>query len=141
MKIILFFVTLTALFVTGCNKNKIHPVPDIPFDMTIDINLPSYNALIGVGSYAYVNGGSRGVIVYRRNIDEFVAFDRHSPVDLDGTCPEPLYPDPDNFLMLIDSCGPAKFSLFDGSPVEGSEFGLRQYQTIYNGTNLLRIYN
>jgi hypothetical protein len=141
MKIILFFVTLTALFVTGCNKNKIHPVPDIPFDMTIDINLPSYNALIGVGSYAYVNGGSRGIIVYRRNIDEFVAFDRHSPVDLDGTCPEPLYPDPDNFLMLIDSCGPAKFSLFDGSPVEGSEFGLRQYQTIYNGTNLLRIYN
>ena len=141
MKIILFFVTLTALLVTGCNKNKIHPVPDIPFDMTIDINLPSYNALIGVGSYAYVNGGSRGIIVYRRNIDEFVAFDRHSPVDLDGTCPEPLYPDPDNFLMLIDSCGPAKFSLFDGSPVEGSEFGLRQYQTIYNGTNLLRIYN
>ncbi len=127
--------------VSGCNKNKIHPVPDIPFDITIDINLPSYNALIGVGSYAYVNGGSRGIIVYRRNIDEFVAFDRHSPVDVDGSCPEPLYPDLDNFLMLIDSCGPAKFSLFDGSPVEGSEFGLRQYQTIYNGTNLLRIYN
>jgi hypothetical protein len=141
MKVILFLITLSSIFVSGCNKNKIHPVPDIPFDITIDINLPSYNALIGVGSYAYVNGGSRGIIVYRRNIDEFVAFDRHSPVDVDGSCPEPLYPDPDNFLMLIDSCGPAKFSLFDGSPVEGSEFGLRQYQTIYNGTNLLRIYN
>ncbi len=141
MKVTLFFITLTCFLVNGCNKNKIHPVPDIPFDITIDINLPSYNALIGVGSYAFVNGGSRGIIVYRRNIDEFVAFDRHSPVDLNGTCPEPLYPDPDNFLMLIDSCGPAKFSLFDGSPVEGSEFGLRQYQTIYNGTNLVRIYN
>lgn len=141
MKVILFLITLSCILVSGCNKNKIHPVPDIPFDITIDINLPSYNALIGVGSYAYVNGGSRGIIVYRRNIDEFVAFDRHSPVDVDGSCPEPLYPDPDNFLMLIDSCGPAKFSLFDGSPVEGSEFGLRQYQTIYNGTNLLRIYN
>jgi hypothetical protein len=134
-------ITLSCVLVSGCNKNKIHPVPNIPFDITIDINLPSYNALIGVGSYAYLNGGSRGIIVYRRNIDEFVAFDRHSPVDADGSCPEPLYPDPDNFLMLIDSCGPAKFSLFDGSPVEGSEFGLRQYQTIYNGTNLLRIYN
>jgi hypothetical protein len=141
MKVILFLITLSCVLVSGCNKNKIHPVPNIPFDITIDINLPSYNALIGVGSYAYVNGGSRGIIVYRRNIDEFVAFDRHSPVDADGSCPEPLYPDPDNFLMLIDSCGPAKFSLFDGSPVEGSEFGLRQYQTIYNGTNLLRIYN
>ncbi len=141
MKVTLFLITISCFLFYGCNKNKLHPVPNIPFDITIDINLPSYNALIGVGSYAYANGGSRGIIVYRRNIDEFVAFDRHSPVDINGTCPEPLYPDPDNFLMLIDSCGPAKFSLFDGSPVEGSEFGLRQYQTIFNGTNLLRIYN
>lgn len=133
---LMFFGTLA-----GCKKNKIHPVPDIPFDITIDINLPSYNALIGVGGYAYVNGGSRGLIVYRRSIEEFVAFDRHSPADPDAVCPEPLYPDPDNFLVLVDSCSNATFSLYDGSPISGSEFGLRQYQTSYNGSNLVRIYN
>ncbi len=130
-----------VLLLSSCKKNKNHPVPSIPFDLTIDINLPSYNTLIGVGTWAYVNGGSRGIIVYRRSIDEFVAFDRHSPADPDALCLEPLFPDPDNFLTLIDSCSTARYSLYDGSPIQDSEFGLRQYQTSYNGTNLVRIYN
>ncbi len=136
----ILFLSL-VLLLSSCRKNKNHPVPSIPFDITIDINLPSYNALIGVGTWAYVNGGSRGIIIYRRSIDEFVAFDRHSPVDPDALCPESLYPDTDNFLTLIDSCSTARYSLYDGSPIQDSEFGLRQYQTSYNGTNLVRIYN
>lgn len=141
MKLRFIFFVLFAVLITACNKNKNHPVPSVPFDVTIDINLPSYNALIGVGGWTYVNVGSRGVIVYRRALDEFVAFDRHSPADPEGDCPQPLYPDPDNFLQLVDSCSGARFSLYDGSPISGSEFGLRMYQTVYNGTNLVRIYN
>lgn len=139
LRFILFFILLIAVY--ACKKNKMHPVPSIPFDVTIDINLPSYNALIGVGTWAYVTGGSRGIIVYRRSLDEFVAFDRHSPEDPGGDCSLPLYPDTNNFLQLNDSCSGAAFSLYDGSPIKGSEYGLRQYQTVYNGTNLLRIYN
>ena len=139
IQLILFFALFFAL--SACNKNAKHPVPSIPFDVTIDINLPSYNALIGVGGWAYLNGGSRGIIVYRRSIDEFVAFDRHSPVDLEGSCERPLFPTADNFLELKDSCSNARFSLYDGSPISGSDFGLRQYQTVYNGTDLVRVYN
>ena len=128
-------------FLFGCGKNRQNPVPNIPLDITIDINLPSYNALQGVGSYSYVTGGSRGIIVYRKSLGEFVAFDRHSPADPNGTCPQPLYPDNANFLQLKDSCNNATFSLYDGSPISNSEFGLRQYATQFNGTNLLRIYN
>lgn len=137
----LLFILFFTLILIGCNKNNNHPVPNIAFDMTIDINLPSYNALISVGTWAFVTGGSRGIIVYRRSIDEFVAFDRHSPEDPDGICPQPLFPDPDNFLTLDDTCSAATFSLYDGSPISGSDYGLRQYQTSYNGTNLVRIYN
>ena len=136
---ILFIIVL--LIVVSCRKNKNNPIPNIPFDITININLPAYSALSGVGGYAYVAGGSKGIIVYRRSLDEFVSFDRHSPVDLDGNCPEPLYPDSQNFLILIDSCFDAKFSLYDGSPIAGSDYGLRAYQTTFNGTDLLRIFN
>jgi hypothetical protein len=139
LRLILFF-SLSLLFI-ACNKNKRNPVPSIPFDITIDINLPSYNALISVGTYAYVNGGSRGIIVYRRSIDEFIAFDRHSPADPEGTCFLPLVPDQNNFLVLKDTCNNATFSLYDGSPMTNSEYGLRQYATQFNGSNLLRIYN
>lgn len=138
---IVFLLLMSVLFSVGCNKTKNNPIPNIPFDITIDINLPSYIGLTGVGGWAYVNGGSKGIIVYRRSMDEFVAFDRHSPADVNGTCAQPLYPDSNNFLQLNDDCNNAKFSLYDGSPISGSDFGLRMYQTIYNGSNQLRIYN
>ncbi|MDG1842140.1 MAG: hypothetical protein P8I93_07320 [Crocinitomicaceae bacterium] len=141
MKIIVFLLCSFLLLSGSCIKTPNHPVPYIPFDITIDLNLPSYSPLNGVGSWAYVNGGSKGIIVYRRSIDEFIAFDRHSPADPDGTCAYPLFPDSQNFLLLKDSCSSAVFSLYDGSPISGSSFGLRQYATSYNGSNQVRIYN
>lgn len=142
MKIPFIFsiVLVFLLSSSSCNKNKLHPVPSIPFDITIDINLPTYSNLTGVGGYAFVTGGSKGIIVYRRSTTEFVAFDRHSPAN-DGECNEPLIPNEDNFLELDDQCGDAKFSLFDGSPIANSEFGLRMYTTFFDGTSSLRIYN
>jgi hypothetical protein len=134
-------LSFTLILLSGCIKYNQTPVPNIPFDITIDLNLPSYDALNGTGGWAYVNGGSRGIIVYRRAIDEFVAFDRHSPADEEGSCSQPLFPTIDNFLILKDTCYNATFSLYDGSPMSGSDFPLRQYQVNYNGSNLLRIYN
>lgn len=141
MNIRLFLFIVTFFLFGGCIKYNQTPVPSIPFDITIDLNLPSYNVLNGTGGWAYVNGGSRGIIVYRRSLDEFVAFDRHSPADVDGNCSLPLFPTTDNFLILKDTCNNATFSLYDGSPMTGSDFGLRQYRITYNGGNLLRIYN
>jgi len=141
MKIHVILLIISLILTGSCKKNNSNPVPNIPFDISIDINLPSYSSLISVGSWAYVSGGSRGIIVYRKAIDQFVAFDRHSPADPEGVCPNPLYPDKVNYLTLIDSCSSARFSLYDGSPIKGCEFGLRQYQTIFDGSHLLRIYN
>lgn len=140
LRFILSVAILTG-FITGCQKHSNNPVPNIPFDITINLTLPTYSDLMGVGGYAFVNGGSKGIIVYRRGVDEFVAFDRHSPADVDGTCAQPLTPDTSNYLILNDVCNSASFSLYDGSPISGSEFGLRQYVTQWNGNESLRIYN
>lgn len=141
MKSLFYLCLATLLLSAKCNNQDQHPVPFVPVDVTIDIQLPSYSNLQGVGGWTYLNGGSRGIVVYRKGIDDFIAFDRHSPADIDGTCPNPLYPDTQNFLQLKDSCNNAVFSLYDGSPVSNSIFGLRQYATQFNGNNLLRVYN
>ena len=141
MRTLLIFCFGVLLLSSKCNNQNQNPVPFVPVDVTIDIQLPSYSNLQGVGGWTYLNGGSRGIIVYRKGIDEFVAFDRHSPADISGTCHLPLYPDSQNFLQLKDSCNNAVFSLYDGSPVSNSIYGLRQYATQFNGNNLLRVYN
>lgn len=142
MKVLFIFLLTITAFVSSCGKNRNNPVPNIPFDYNINLTLPSYSDLMGVGGWCYVYGGSKGIIVYRRGVDDFVAFDRHSPADENGDCATPLYPDVDNnYLQLLDDCNDAIFSLYDGSPIQNSEYGLRQYQTAWNGNESLRIYN
>jgi hypothetical protein len=140
MKLGIIFLIGISTFIFSCRKSTNHPIPSIPFDITINTSLPSYNSLQGVGGWTYVTGGVQGIVVYRKSSDEFVAFDRQSPVQ-QTTCKKPLTTNTDNFLQLDDSCSNAKFSLFDGSPISGSEFGLRQYQTQWNGSSTLRIFN
>ena len=141
MKVRILLIISLFLMSVSCGDQQTHPVPYVPFNQTIDLNLPSYFSLAGVGGWAYVNGGSRGIIVYRRALDEFIAFDRHSPADVNASCPSPLFPDADNFLILKDTCNSATFSLYDGSPISGSQYGLVQYATTFNGNNLVNIFN
>ncbi len=140
MKLGIIFLMGILPFIFSCKKSSYHPVPSVPFDITINLSLPSYISLQGVGGWAYVTGGVQGIVVYRKSSDEFVAFDRKSPIT-SSECTKPLTTNPDNFLQLEDSCTNAKFSLFDGSPISGSEFGLRRYQTQWNGSSILRIFN
>ncbi len=136
------FFFLVIFFGLSCTKNTTtNPIPSIPFDVTIHLELPSYSSLQGVGGACYYdNCGAQGIVIYRKSMDEFVAFDRQSPAST-VKCAFPLVMDKLNMLQLNDSCTGAKFSLYDGSIVSGSNFGLRQYQTSWNGSNLLRIYN
>ncbi|PKR79594.1 hypothetical protein CW751_14345 [Brumimicrobium salinarum] len=138
---ILFITMILALF--GCNKNKQHPVPYFSFDANVNMTLPSYSDLQGVGGWAYVSGiGSKGVVIYRQSQQNFVAFDRHSPAEGSLDCEKGLTTDEDNFLVLNDPCSDVQFSLYDGSVLSGdSKWGLRAYLVDYNGGNVLRIYN
>jgi hypothetical protein len=117
-------------------------VPDIPFNINIDINLPTYSGLQSIGGATYIdNIGIKGIVIYRRSMDEFVAFDRMSTAAGGDTC-SPLFIDPDNLLILLDPCTPSTFSLFDGSLITGpAEWGLRSYRVVFNGMSVLNIQN
>lgn len=138
--ILIIFLFLTLF---GCSKNGQHPVPYYSFDANVNLTLPSYIDLQGVGGWAYVSGiGSKGVIVYRQSMQNFVAFDRHSPADEGFDCETGLTPDSNNFLILNDPCSNAQFSLYDGSIIGGdTEWGLRAYEVEYYGGQYIRIFN
>lgn len=125
----------------SCRKNRVHPVPSIAFEIQVDMNLPTYQELNNVGGWAYVSGGIKGIIIYRQSVEVFVAWERMSPEDPDMTCASGLVADSTNFLQLNDPCSDAVFSLYDGSPIANSSWGLRKYQAEWSGSNLLRVYN
>lgn len=130
------------ILVLGCQSERNHPVPNVAVSAQINILLPSYSNLSSPGGYAYLdNYGVKGIVIYRRTINEFIAFDRMSTAEGGDVC-GPVEVDPNNFLFLNDQCSDAVYSLLDGTVVSGNaQYALRQYQVSYDGFSILTILN
>lgn len=130
---------IAAVLAVGCAKDKQTGVPPVSLDITINTNLPEYIDLQAPGGWVYLTGGSLGLIVYRKNQDEFVALDRHCPYQPENLCR--VFVQQDNITALDTACCHSGFLLTDGSVFNGpSSFSLKQYHTLFNGSTL-RIYN
>jgi nitrite reductase/ring-hydroxylating ferredoxin subunit len=131
---------ILLLIVTSFKQCKEHenPVPITNVNITIDLNDANYNDFVP-GSYKYITGGVSGIVLYRKNFNEFSALERTCPYEADyGTR---VTVDTDNDLFLLcDSCE-SRFYIEDGSLLGGpSEYPLRTYKTSYDG-RFLYIYN
>ena len=136
----IFFVASMAIFAVSCNSKPENPnSPEINLNFVIYPNSIEFQELNAVGGWMYVTAPlpSYGIIVYRYHVDEFRAYERMAPN-------EP-YACPNNRLIVqlpyvVDTCLDYKYSILDGSIIEGTGYPLTQYFTQYDGT-ALRIYN
>lgn len=130
---------LCALFTNSCKEEK-YPIPNVPVNISINLDLPAYQPLNSPGGFAYVNGGSRGIVVYR-DFSEFTALDRHSTYNSDDPCAV-VKVNPDNMFELIDTCSGSRFSIVNGAVIEGpAKFGLRRYTASWDGAYTVHIFN
>lgn len=125
----LIFVFFAVFILHSCVKDSVHPVPTVPVDFLISVDSPQFVELNSVHGWASFSGGVSGIIIFRRSIDEFAAFDQacpHHPFDRCGRITRVDSP--------IASCGccNSNFLLFDGSVISGpSRFPLKQYRTSF----------
>lgn len=124
---------------TGCKKERTVEVPLVNVDISINVNLPAYNALAVTGGWVYLTGGSQGILVYRSGADSFTALDRHCTYHPEELCRVTV--DASEVVARDTACCHSAFLLMDGSVVNGpAVFGLKRYNTTFNGT-ILRIFN
>ena len=142
---ITYILYVSAIFtvcmsIFSCSKNdKGELIPTVPVNLTIYLSLPQYSSLNSIGNTVEITGGYKGIVVYRRSLDEFVAFDL--------ACPH----DPNEGKLAIDSSGVttvhatcnSKFSLYDGSKIAGpSTRPMKRYNADYSSNdNAVFIYN
>lgn len=135
--VFLFVLMLCSFF--SCKRDN-NLVPDVLVDIQVNINNPGYYQLQAIGGWMYFDGGSRGIIVYRKSLDEFLAFDRHCTYNVNDACGKVVV-DGSN-IIAEDACCGSKFILTDGSVQQGpATFALKAYQTYYDGQGILRVYN
>lgn len=130
MKFLVIFTALILMPVMhSCVKDTLHPVPSVFVDFVINIESAQIIELNAIHGYGLFSGGFSGIIIFRRAIDEFAAFDM--------ACPHHPF-DPCGRITQVDTpiarcvCCNSGFLLFDGSVVSGpSRFPLKQYRTSF----------
>jgi len=129
------------VFLPGCKDDNQEQVPNVLVDIQVNINNPGYINLQATGGWMYFDGGSRGIIVYRKSTDEFIAMDRHCPYQPSNSCGQVKVDSASNVIAIDDCCG-SRFLMTDGSVNQGpATMNLKIYQTYYDGAGILRIYN
>ncbi|MCC7302214.1 MAG: hypothetical protein IT233_06210 [Bacteroidia bacterium] len=127
---------IVPLLLLSCRREK----PSIPYiyvDFYVNITDPNFSALNAVSGYVYVTGGSKGIILYRKGANEFMAYDRHCPYDPDASCSRCVV-ETSGLLVKDDCCG-SVYLITDGSPSSGpgtSSDPLLQYHTTFDGMNI-----
>lgn len=122
---ILFF---SFLLFSSCSKDKESTVPSVPVNIRISLDNPAYSQLNSVGGSVLLEGGNRGIIVYRRGQSEFSAIERTCSYQSTDTC---AYVSMDSAISTVGcQCCGSRFQLLDGAPIKGpANASLRLYQT------------
>ena len=136
--ILLSLALLSVLLFPKCNQNDPTGIPYVPVDVVINVQNPQYFNLQVVTGWEYVNGGSRGLIVYRYGLNEFKVFDRHSTFEPANGCQVSV--DSSN-VIAQDPCSESRWSIVDGTVLNGpAGLPLQPYSNSFDGT-YLHIFN
>ena len=129
LKIILIITVLI-----GCKRNQ-QQIRNVPVNITIYPSTPAYFNLSVPGGWVYINGGVKGIIVYKKSNDEFLAYERCSTYEPENECAVNV--DTTNNVILIDPCSNSRFLITDGSVQQGPAFqSLKKYFTSWDGNAL-----
>jgi len=137
---LMFSIILINIFLTSCGDKEQHPIPNVAVSLIINLDLPAYQSLNTVGGWVYVQGGSKGIVVYR-GFDSFTALDRHSTYDAAADC-SIVSVDSLNFFVLNDGCSASQYNIMDGVVTKGpAKWGLKPYATSWDGQHSVIITN
>ncbi|MDR1346312.1 MAG: hypothetical protein LBK03_06385 [Bacteroidales bacterium] len=133
-------IILLLLFLSnGCHDQTHQTIPNTRVDFSIYPNSVQYADLTHYGGHIYLTGGVCGIVIYRVNEYDFVAYDRACSYDWQDNTAR-LEVDESGLLLVHKSCG-STFNILDGSVVRGpATYPLKRYRSYFDGM-MLRIYN
>jgi hypothetical protein len=129
-------IVLGVMIVFSCKKEEQPPeIPYVYVNFSLDPNSTQYINLNPVNGWETVSGGYNGILIFRKSVSEFTAFERACPYDPLKTGAQ-VRVDQSGITCYCPICG-SKFIMVDGTPYEGpSRYSLKQYTTVYDGAIL-----
>ena len=130
-------LALFCLLFFSCQKEEDY-IQNVVVDINLNLTLPGFSDLQTVGNSVFINGGVKGIIVYRQGFDSYKTYDRNCSFEPSLSCARI---DSVNSSIAICKCCNSKFLLSDGTPFDGPALlPLKQYQNNLS-EDFLYIYN
>lgn len=129
-------IIICTVSLSNCRRRDTqHFVPNVQVNRNISTNLPQYNDLNFINGWVYLDGGYNGLLAFRANLEEVKVYDRQAPYNVIDQCR--IYVDTNNSNIAIDTCSGSEWFLLDGQVLKGpASYPLKEYQTVFDGTNL-----
>jgi len=131
-----FFLLFLMLTLFSCEKNETYDIlPDVPVNITINLNLPQFNKLKTPPNWEYINGGINGILIQSTGqTPAYKAYDRACP---NNDCTSSMVYD--GSLRMKCPCDNSEYSILEGSPqTTGNSYFAREYRvTQINATTII----
>ena len=129
-------IFLLSIFSCGDSNNYIR---NVYVDVEIDLSLPEFSNLNTVGNSLFIEGGNKGIIIYRHSNYEYKIYDRNCSYEPNLEC---SYIDSVNSIIAYCGSCPSAFLLDQNGSAANSPavLPLKQYNYSLNNT-LLHVFN
>ncbi len=128
---------------SACSEREetVNCFPNVPINVVLNLNLPSYYPLQNVGGWIYVDeqsSGTRGLIVVRTT-NGFKVYDRNAP----HLCPDNNTTlEVENNIKIMCPQDGAEWILLTGEPTKIAKIAPKTYRYNFDSpTGILTIYN
>ena len=113
-------------------------IPNVPVNIQVNLQSITYSKLTVDNGWVYLNGGNRGIILYRASSTSYLAFERTCTYYPNNACA--LVKVAQSNFYMTDTCCSSVFD-FTGTPTSGpATVPLKQYSVSLNGS-LINIIN
>ena len=131
-------LALFCLLFFSCQKEEDY-IQNVVVDINLNLTLPGFSDLGTVGNSVFINGGVKGIIVYRQGFDSYKTYDRNCSFEPSLSCARI---DSVNSSIAICKCCNSMFLLEqNGDNIDGPALlPLKKYDNSLLG-DVLHIYN
>ena len=132
------FLVLFLIIISSCGDSNNY-IRNVYVDVEIDLSLPEFSPINTVGNSIFIEGGNKGIIIYRFSNYEYNIYDRNCSYEPNLEC---SYIDSINSTIAMCGCCSSAFLLDQNGVAANSPavLPLKQYNYSLNNT-LLHIFN
>lgn len=136
--LIAIFILITACSGSDDEIRNNPNLPDLNFRVVLNLNLPEYNDLQFPGnSFATINYGVRGIVIYNINNTQYTAFELSDPNHPPSSCSGMTV----NGVIATCGCEGNQYNVITGELVEGDgQYSMRPYRIQRSG-NQIEVFN